>query len=123
MVAGTGRGRFDPIFVGDVLDAFIAALRRRRCRTYNVGSGVPRTTREVAELVLRMAGLDIEPIYETDRDDGDRPLPDVERAASDLGFRARTPLETGLLAIERGWLRQNPPGAGLGASARSAGDV
>ncbi|HEX4215174.1 MAG TPA: NAD(P)-dependent oxidoreductase [Candidatus Dormibacteraeota bacterium] len=122
VVAGTGRGRFDPIFVDDVVDAFISALRRRRCRTYNVASGVPRTTREVAELVLRMAGLDIEPIYETERDDGDRPLPDVERAANDLGFRARTPLETGLL-VERGWLRQNPPGAGLGTSTRSARDV
>jgi UDP-glucose 4-epimerase len=122
VVAGTGRGRFDPIFVDDVVDAFIAALRRRRCRTYNIGCGVPRTTGEVAELVLRLAGLEIDPVYETGRDDGDRPLPDVERAAADLGFRAVTPLETGLL-IERGWLRQNPPGAGLGTSIRSARDV
>lgn len=122
VVAGHGRGRFDPIFVEDVVDAFIAALRRRRCRTYNIASGVPRTTGEVAELVLHMAGLDIEPIYETDRDDGDRPLPDVERAAKDLGFRAGTPLEAGLL-IERGWLRQNLPGADLGAPTRSTRDA
>lgn len=122
VVAGTGRGRFDPIFVDDVVDAFLAALRRRRCRTYNIGSGVPRTTREVAELVFRMAQVDIEPVYETNRDDGDRPLPNVERAAADLGFRARTPLETGLI-IERGWLRQNARTAPLRAPTGSAGDA
>jgi UDP-glucose 4-epimerase len=118
-VAGTGAGRFDPLFVEDAVDAFVAALLRRRSRTYNVGSGVPRTSLEVAELVLRLARLPLTPAFDAGRQDGDRPLPAVERAAADLGFRASTPLETGVLR-ERAWLREHPPPAGLGAAAGSA---
>jgi len=103
-VDGRGEHRFAPVFVGDVVAAFLAVLHARADGIYNVG-GEPRTVREVAELVVALCGGGV-PIEESGLPARQAPLCDVSRAERILGLRW-TPLETGLEEEIR-WFRGRP---------------
>jgi UDP-glucose 4-epimerase len=104
VVAGQGSAQFDPIYVADVAEAFLRALEKGAEGTFNVATGQGWPTRHVARLVMRLC--DVEGDVELDHSalDRDRPVCNVTRAATVLGFKATTPLEAGLQA-EIDWLR------------------
>jgi nucleoside-diphosphate-sugar epimerase len=104
-VDGRGEHRFAPVFVADVVAAFLAVLRARADGTYNVG-GEPRTVREVAELVVALCGGGI-PIEESGLPARPVPLCDLSRAERTLGL-SRTALEVGL-GEEIRWFRGRLP--------------
>jgi UDP-glucuronate 4-epimerase len=106
-VDGRGEHRFAPVFVGDVITAFVAALRAQAGGTYNIG-GEPKTIREVAELVVALCGTGV-PVEESGSPARHVPLCDVSRAEQALGL-SWTALEAGLEEEVR-WFRDQLPAA------------
>ena len=104
MVSGQGRGPFDPVYVGDVVEAFWLALLTRADGVFNVGTGIARAPVDVARLVARLCGLGGGVAHDPHEEDRARPVCSVEKARRGLGFEARTTIEAGL-ALEAEWFR------------------
>jgi nucleoside-diphosphate-sugar epimerase len=104
VVAGRGAALFDPIYVADVAAAFVCALEKGSEGTFNIASGRGWPTKYVARLVMRLCAAEGDVELNRAEPDSDRPVCNVARAESVLGFKARTSLETGLKA-EIDWLR------------------
>jgi UDP-glucose 4-epimerase len=104
VVSGYGAGLFDPVYVGDVAEAFSMAIGNRAGGTFNIGTGRGRSSREVAALVIRLCQADCDIAEDLAEPDRGGPVCDVSRADEILGFRATTPLEVGL-QHEIDWLR------------------
>lgn len=104
----------DFVCVEDVIDAFLLAAQRAQPgagAVYNVGSGVQTTLRELVEIARRTFSIEEEPSWAAfpARDwDTDVWVADARRAAEELGWQARTPLEAGLAAFAR-WMEEQPP--------------
>jgi nucleoside-diphosphate-sugar epimerase len=104
VVAGRGAAQFDPIYVSDVAGAFVCALEKSAEGTFNIGTGRGWPTRHVARLVMRLCGMEGDVVCSRAEPDRDRPVCNVTRAETILGFKARTSLEVGLQA-EINWFR------------------
>ncbi|HKB33794.1 MAG TPA: NAD(P)-dependent oxidoreductase [Candidatus Dormibacteraeota bacterium] len=104
VVAGRGASQFDPIYVADVAGAFVCSLEASAEGTFNIATGRGWPTRHVARLVMRLCGVDGDVVCNPAELDRDRPVCNVTRAKTVLGFKARTSLEVGLQA-EIKWLR------------------
>ena len=104
VVAGRGSSLFDPIYVADVAAAFVCTLGKGSEGTFNIATGRAWPTKYVARLVMRLCGAEGDVVLNGAEPDADRPICNVARARSVLGFKATTPLETGLQA-EIDWLR------------------
>jgi UDP-glucuronate 4-epimerase len=100
---GSGRQRRDFTYVGDVVEATMAAMRRAPSgRVYNVGGGSEISLLDSLTLCERIVGrkLDLQRMP-TVAGDAARTIADVGRAAAELGWRPATSLEAGLLAQVR----------------------
>lgn len=53
---GGGKTRFQPVFVGDVAQAILAAISRQDGRTYELGGPTIYTFKELMQLILRETG-------------------------------------------------------------------
>ncbi len=53
---GGGRTRFQPVFVGDVAQAIVAALSRQDGRTYELGGPSTYSFKDLMQLILRQTG-------------------------------------------------------------------
>lgn len=97
-IYGTGAKRRDFVYVDDVNDFHIRCLADSRTdgRTFNLGSGVSHSVREIFDLVREMLGSTLEPIYAPDLPgEAQETLGDI-RAARELGWTPRTSLAEGL---------------------------
>jgi len=104
VVPGRGSAQFDPIYIGDVAGAFLCAIEKGSEGTFNIATGQGWPTRHVARLVMTLCAAEGDIELNRAALDRDRPVCDVTRAETVLGFKARTPLEAGLKA-EIDWLR------------------
>jgi UDP-glucose 4-epimerase len=96
-VFGNGHQTRDYVYVGDVVDAFLAAAEADAEGTYNVGTGVETTVLELGALIADICKRRFEPEMAPARPgEIQRIAIDSGRAASDLGWEARTPLADGL---------------------------
>jgi nucleoside-diphosphate-sugar epimerase len=104
-----GRASRDFIYVEDIVEGLL------RCATvgspgdvYNLASGVETTIRELAETINRLcenpAGVEL--LEGRDWDRSGRRFGSTEKAARELGFEAKVPLEDGLQATAD-WMRDN----------------
>ena len=105
-----GRYRSDLVYVGDVIDATIAAVSRHAPGVFNVGSGTTASVLEVAEALLEHTGasrdlLRVEDGPSSSATIGFAPL-DVGRARAELGYSPR-PLASALGEYVR-WYRSTP---------------
>lgn len=55
-LVGGGRTRFQPVFVGDVAQAIVAALSRQDGRTYELGGPTTYSFKDLLQLILRETG-------------------------------------------------------------------
>ena len=100
VIFGDGLQVRDFVYVGDVVDALLAASAHAG-GVFNVGSGNETTVLALHEACARAAQVDAEPAFEAARlGDLRRSSLDISLAAAELGFRAQMSLDDG---IERTW--------------------
>jgi UDP-glucose 4-epimerase len=100
---GDGLQARDFIFVGDVVEALLAAMRRLEqggpaaAELFNVCTGVATTVRDLAQMLMRASGVHV-PVKHAAGGPGDIRLSvgSPVAATEALGYRATTSLEQGL---------------------------
>ena len=103
-IFGDGRQERDYVFVGDVVEANWAAstvalgpLADLDARAWNIGTGRGTSVHELADRLMRVAGRVVDRRSAAERP-GElrRSVLDCSKAASELGWRAKTDLDAGL---------------------------
>jgi dTDP-L-rhamnose 4-epimerase len=112
LVFEDGEQRRDFVSVHDVVRACLLALESKQAagEVLNVGSGQPRTVREVAESVARAVGKpDLSPELTRSCRVGDvrHCFADIARARRSIGYEPRVDFDTGLRELAA-WLRGQP---------------
>jgi len=96
-IFGRGDKTRDYVYVGDVVEANLAAIERGAGGIYNIGTGVQTTDQQVFEEVARAAGYDGEPLYADERKGEVRHIAlDCDRAHRELNWRAETQFADGI---------------------------
>jgi UDP-glucose 4-epimerase len=97
VIYGDGRQTRDFVYVGDVVDAFVAAIQRGTGETFHVGTATETSVHDLYWAIARTVGVDLEPLYEPERP-GElrRNALDNAKARRHLGWEPRTSLEEGL---------------------------
>jgi dTDP-L-rhamnose 4-epimerase len=102
-----GRQARDFIHVSDIVNGILLALESDAAvgQAINLGTGVPTTVREVAEVISEGMGLEIEPELNSQYRAGDirHCYADTTRARELLGFEAKTRFADGMADL-MGWL-------------------
>lgn len=97
-VWGTGNASREFLFVEDCAEAILrAAATYDEGEPVNIGTGNEISISDLVKLIARLTGFDGEIRWQTDKPDGQpRRSLDVSRAFEKFGFKAHTPLESGL---------------------------
>jgi UDP-glucose 4-epimerase len=96
VVFGDGEQRRDFVYVGDVVDAMLAAVGRRG-GPYNIGTGIATSVTELHAACRRVSGVDRLPNHEAARlGDVLQSVIDPGLAGRELGWRPTTSLDDGL---------------------------
>jgi len=107
VVWGSGRQRRAFVFVDDVVEALLR-LRSRAMGAGPVQFGPTDSTSiaELASLIARLVGRDIQPIFDADRPEGDFDrIPDLTRCRQMLDMVPQTTLDHGLARVID-WVRE-----------------
>ncbi len=110
-VWGTGRAARDLVHADDLCAAVkaVVAGQKQAYALYNVGAGHATTTRELAERIVRASGRKLEVTLDPSRPTIDTELSlDCTRIATELGWRPRIDLDTGI-ARTIAWWNENRP--------------
>jgi UDP-glucose 4-epimerase len=104
-IFGDGGQERDFVYVGDVVDALLAAAGHGG-GPYNVGTGVGTPVAALHHACARVAGVTAAPEYEEARlGDVRRSVVDASRAARELGWRPRVGLDEGL-RVTWSWMQE-----------------
>ncbi len=101
LVYGDGSQAYDFVYVGDCAEANVCAMRADTTdRFYNVGTGLKTSIRELGELLLDVAGSELEIQYEPGGTTFVKNRVGCpKRAAREIGFEAKTELREGLAKL------------------------
>ena len=106
-VFGDGRQTRDYVYVGDVVQAFIAAGASSADGAFNIGTGRETTVIELGEAIASACEVTFDPqIAEKRPGEVQRIAVDSSRAGSEFGWSATLPLEEGI-GRTADWARQN----------------
>ena len=99
-IYGDGRQTRDYVYVGDVVQAFLAAADHGKAGIWNIGSGTEVSVLDLAALVTGLTGQHSETVFAPART-GEllRSALAWNRAEQDLGWRPATSLSAGLRAV------------------------
>ena len=119
-IRSDGRTERDYLFVADAATAYMEVVSLLlngggAGEPFNVGSGVARTTIEVVDAILRVAGSDLEPEIQgtgVPRGEIERQVIDSSKLEAATGWKATIPLEEGL-ARTLAWYREYPQALGI----------
>ncbi len=105
IVHGDGTQTRDYVYVGDVVNAMVAAATAPEINQaiINIGSGRDTSVRELVRMVLEITGKHPEVVFNPRTERGpNRMCADLTLAREKLGYQPTTPLEIGLgLTLER----------------------
>lgn len=105
---GDGKQVRDFVYVGDVVEAFVAAAEAAPSRhaVFNIGAGAGTCLNELLPMLAKLTGRSVAVEYRPGRPwDVPRAVLDVRRAREHLGWQARTALSDGL-ARTWDWVQQ-----------------
>ena len=84
-------------YVDDLVEGVRRLMKARECRPTNIGNPVEYRVREVAEMIIDLAGSPSEIVHRPlPEDDPRRRCPDISRAREVLGWEPRTDASEGL---------------------------
>jgi UDP-glucose 4-epimerase len=96
-VFGDGHQTRDYVYVGDVVEAFLAGAKSEAQGTYNIGTGVETSVLELGRLLAGVCDREFDPEMAPPRPgEVQRIAIDYAFAADQLGWRPHTSLEEGL---------------------------
>ena len=106
-VFGNGRQTRDFTYIDDIVQANLAALSAGRPgEVYNVGGGHRRTLKDLFPIFERISGRELRVNWESSqKGDVSHTSADITKAARDLKYDPKTPLEAGLNR-EWEWIRE-----------------
>ena len=122
LILGSGSQTMDFVYIDDVAKANVLAAESYATDVaINVASGTETSLEELARMLLRVMGRELEPEHGPQRtaSPAGRRLADVGRAKQLIGFQAETGLEEGLAKLVDWWRRERA--AGEVRSAESVG--
>ena len=102
VIFGDGTQTRDFTHVYDVVDALLLAWKKDfECEIFNVGTGVAHSFNEIVEILNRILGKNIQPIYKPNpiKNYVYHTLADTTKAERLLGFKAKIPLEEGIRSL------------------------
>ncbi len=104
IIFGDGTQIRDFTFVGDVVEANLAAMGSGIVEGFfNIGGGKSTTLTDLAQIMTRLSGENVEPTYENPRPgDAEISTADISKATRLLGWRPKTSLEDGLQTLFQG---------------------
>jgi UDP-glucose 4-epimerase len=109
LVFGDGRQTRDYVYVGDVVDAFMAAADAGSPGCWNVGAGTETSVLDLLEGFAAVTGRPVEPEFAPARaGELDASALDGSLAARELGFQPRVALGDGLARVYR-WVEAGEP--------------
>jgi UDP-glucose 4-epimerase len=114
LIFGDGAQTMDFVFIEDIARANVLAARSDATdEVFNVASGTETSLRDLARLLMRVMGadLDIEHAPERRVNPVPRRLASTDAAAARLGFRAEVGLEDGLRRLVDWWQATRVPEA------------
>ena len=117
VINGDGSQAYDFVYVEDVAEANLRALRAEVSdRFYNVGTGVQTTVKELCDAILKLKGSDLQVTYTPYPPDDARQLVknrigSTRRARQEIGFVSRHSLEQGLEKLIQ-WRKTHSPARG-----------
>lgn len=99
VIYGSGDQTRDFIHIDDVVKFIEIVIEKKARGVFNVGTGKATSIKELAKLVMRLVGIDAEPIYTSPRP-GDimHSVADI-RKALDLGWEPRIELRDGIKSL------------------------
>jgi len=96
IIFGDGEQTRDFAFVKDVVEANILAAQSDDCGVFNISQGQSITINRLAELIIRLVGAEVEPIYQEVRlGDIKHSLADISKARA-FGYKPKYGIEAGL---------------------------
>ena len=96
IIFGDGEQTRDFTFVGDVVNANILAARSDVCGVFNISRGVSITLNQLAELIMKLIGKELELIHqEARKGDIKNSIADISKAKA-FGYEPKYNLENGL---------------------------
>jgi UDP-glucose 4-epimerase len=109
IIRGDGEDVRDYVHVTDVVQATIKALalNNENPQLFNVGAGKGYSTRQIAERILRLSSVKMQPIIQGEQSATSGVVCDISHARTVLGFEPQVDLDEGLRA-EIEWFRGNP---------------
>ena len=96
-IFGDGEQTRDFVYVKDVARATVRALNYNFSDVFNVGTGVSTSINELAELVMKLTGTQVDVIHENERPgDIKRSMARIDKISRDLNWRPEFSLTEGL---------------------------
>lgn len=100
MIDGAGEQSMDFVHVRDVARAIVLALESEQSRTIvNVGTGTQTTVADLARILVKIVGADVEPQFRPRDVLVSRRAADIRRAADVLGWKPEIGVEEGLAEV------------------------
>lgn len=106
---GNGSDIRDYVYVDDIANATISALKKNIGGVFNIGSGVGYHIREVLDTIIKISGKNIKPIYKKRIKEAYASIMNITKAKEELGYVPSTTLEQGLRK-EYEWMKKHYKG-------------
>lgn len=110
IIKGDGTATMDLIYVGDVAEANILALKSNMTNEcFNAASGKETTVRQLLDILIKlMKAKNVKPVYEErDKKLVSRRYGCPKKAKKMLGFQAKTSVREGLKKVLKWWQEEN----------------